>query len=277
MNHFKTIPLIRSLFLLGNMLLFLSSTNAEAIAQTEYGSISGKFVLTGTVPKPVFVIKNGRLKSGQVVPYAAACGALNLKSDELLIDPQTKGIGHIFIYLVKAPKTIHPLLKAVPKKRLVYDQKNCRFIPHTLIVRAGQTVEVRTSDPVAHHCRVHTFKNLQFGNTISPRQQKRLIVLKETESLPSTVTCAMHSWMRGYWLVLNHPYASVTASEGKQIGSFKIDKLPVGTYHFQVWHEKVGWIAIDWKKGFTITVKAKKNVNKTFKLTGQLKCVNKLE
>ena len=43
-----------------------------------------------------------------------------------------------------------------------------------------------------------------------------------------------------------HPYVAVSALDG----TFKISKLPAGELEFQVWHERVGYLATpSWKRG----------------------------
>ena len=59
-----------------------------------------------------------------------------------------------------------------------------------------------------------------------------------SEPLPIPVTCDFHSWMKAYWLILEHPYAAITDEHGR----FRIPGLPSGRHEFRVWHERVGWI-----------------------------------
>lgn len=273
MPHLKTVQFSRSFVLLGVMIFAGLLPATKAVAQTQYGSISGKILFTGDVPKTKFLIQNGNLASGKTVKkVAAACGAMNLKRDDLIVDAKTKGIGNILIFLRKAPKTIHPALQAVPKETLIYDQKQCMFTPRILLVRAGQTVKILSDDPVAHNFQTFPFSDQNTGVNfvVTPKDRKgKPVVLKAKESSPMTVSCSMHTWMKGYWLVLDHPYAVATVSQGKEIGSFKIDKLPVGEYEFRVWHEKPGYINLGTKRGFKITVKANQDINKTFKVSAE--------
>jgi hypothetical protein len=44
--------------------------------------------------------------------------------------------------------------------------------------------------------------------------------------------------MKAYWLIIDHPYATVTDKEGR----FTIEKLPVGEIEFRIWHEVLGYI-----------------------------------
>ena len=48
--------------------------------------------------------------------------------------------------------------------------------------------------------------------------------------------CNVHPWMRAFVFVFDHPYYSVTATEGK----FALNDLPPGTYVIEAWHERFG-------------------------------------
>ncbi|GAB4149944.1 MAG: methylamine utilization protein [Planctomycetaceae bacterium] len=243
-------------------------------AEEGYGSISGRFILKGDVPKTEFLIKDGLLAGTNAKPKNAdICAASDLPSDALVVDPKTKGIGNIFIYLRKAPKQIHPDLKAVPKKELMFDQKACRFFPHAMFVRAGQTVRVLNGDNCGHNTHTYPLRN-EANNFVVPANFRKGVPLvhEAAEILPMKVGCDIHPWMSAYWLILDHPYAAVTvAKQSKEkgaplVGSFKIDKLPAGDYEFRVWHEKTGYIGVGTRRGFKVTIKSGSDVEKTFEV-----------
>jgi len=218
--------------------LFLA---AQAASAADYGTISGQFILKGDVPDPKFAIKKG----DATVKDAAVCAAVDLPSQELLIDPKSKGIQHIFIYLRKATD-VHPDLKSVPadKKIITFDQKNCRFTPHTLFARTDQEVKVISSDAVAHNTHTFPIRNDQVNFLLAPNDKNgQKVSHRFAEFLPMQVKCDIHPWMRAYWLVLDHPYAAITDKDGK----FTIEKLPVGEHSFRVWHERSGWVNRSYK------------------------------
>jgi hypothetical protein len=247
-----------------------------ALAQN-YGTITGKFVLKGDVPKPQFVIMKGRLVSDGTVPKdPAVCAAKDLKSDALVVDPKGKGIGNVFVYLLRSPKDVHPDLKAVPRKALVFDQIGCRYVPHAMFVRAGQTVNARSSDNAAHNVHTYPLRN-EAENFIIPANFKKDLPMKKLESsefLPIKVGCDIHTWMSAYWLVLDHPYGAVTVATAPkkkgepEIGTFKIEKLPYGDYEFRVWHEGPGYVNVGTKRGFKITVD-KPEIKKEFTIPAE--------
>lgn len=201
----------------------------------DWGTITGQVVLDGDVPDPVLLHSKGaQIKGGQV------CAATDVYKDDLVIDKETKGISNVFVYLYKKPKSVHPDAKT-PDPKVIFDQKNCLFIPHTLVVQAGQTVEVLNSDPIAHNTHTYPLRNQAVNILIAPNTEKGNGVDVGTntrESLPHQVKCDYHPWMMAYWLVLDHPYAAATDAKG----NFTIKNLPAGDHEFRVWHERAGYI-----------------------------------
>lgn len=73
------------------------------------------------------------------------------------------------------------------------------------------------------------------------------------ETTPVPISDNIHSWMKGYIAVADHPYTAKTDGNG----SFTIENLPTGKWSFRFWHEEVGWIkrvkrggvVEDWPKG----------------------------
>lgn len=242
----------------------LCSTQADA--QQKYGTVTGKFVLDGDVPDRVFLIKNGKLaRSGQIPKNPEVCAVADLKSDELIVDPKGKGIGNVFVYLGKAPATVHPDLKDAPKEAVKFDQEQCRFIPHALFVRTGQPVLVLSRDNCSHNLHTYPLLNEAENFIVTPKFRKgRPLAHENPEPLPMKVGCDLHPWMSAYWLILDHSYAAVSVAEpakkkGKEadssvIGTFVIDKIPYGDYEFRVWHEAAGYMGFDTKRGIQVKV-----------------------
>lgn len=224
--------------------VFAASTASTASA-AQWGTITGKITVKGDIPDVKLAIKKG----DSSVKDAEVCAATNVYKNDLLIDKETKGVANCFVYLYKTPDEINDA--GFDKTAKVYfDQENCVFKPHALIVRAGQTVEVLNSDSIAHNSRV-TGPNLQANVMVAGNTSKGDGVDVDTEDkerLPITVKCDYHPWMTAYWLVVEHPYAAVTNEKGE----FTIKNLPVGEHEFRVWHERCGWV----ERKFEVTVTA---------------------
>lgn len=227
-----------------------ASQGQAADGEAGYGSLSGQYVLDGDVPTPPVLVTKG----DATVKDAAVCAGADIPSDELVVDPETKGIAHIFIYLPKAA-SVHPKLKESAEKEVVFDQKGCRFIPHALFARTDQTVLVKSGDNCAHNTHTNPLRGQAVNFLLPPNERKGTEVQnKIPETLPMKVNCDIHPWMKAYWLVLDHPYAAVTDSKGK----FKIADLPAGDYEFRVWQEKSGWVSGP-KAPLKVTITSGKN------------------
>ncbi len=216
---------------------------APTKASGDWGDISGQFVLDGKAPE-VPKLQNGK---------EAMC-AKEIPSDELLIG-KDNGLSNVFIYIpaTKKPK-VHPDLAQPKDKELVLDQQGCRFTPHTMFVRAGQTVLVKSMDDFNHNTRTAPIKNDPINVTVAPKSRDGLPwKLKLAESLPTQIKCDIHPWMTAWCLILDHPYGAISDADGK----FKLTSVPVGDHEFRVWHEFGGGQYIE--KAFKVSVKSGSN------------------
>jgi plastocyanin len=113
------------------------------------------------------------------------------------------------------------------------DQKQCSFIPRVVIVPAGGTVEFLNSDRLLHNVRSAGKENPPF-NRAQPHARSISFTFKQPEVL--RVDCDLHSWMRGWVVVAEHPFYAVTNEQGE----FTLENVPKGKYTLQVWQESLG-------------------------------------
>lgn len=236
----------------------LSAIPFASVTADDWGTVTGQVIVTGNVPAAELLHKQGAdIKDKEV------CAAADTYKDDIVINASNKGLANVFVYLSKAPKTIHPDLKTADPATVVFDQKNCVFTPHALIARTGQTVEVISGDAVAHNTHTYPLKNAGTNVLIAPTTAKgsgQKIAIKAAEILPFKVACDFHPWMTAYWLAVDHPYAAITDADGK----FTVPNLPAGDHEFRIWHEKVGYI----NRKYTVKVKAGDNPQKPVEVSG---------
>ena len=204
-----------------------ASAESAELGDAAYGSFSGRLVLTGTVqPLPLIVKQGAEIKDKEV------CAAVDVP-DERLVVSGDGGVANAFIYLAKAPKGGKALTEAADP--FVFDQKNCRFYPHSVVLPVNRVVKVLSNDSVAHNTHTYPGKNQSVNSGVAPmdRDGKLEIVYRKSESVPLAVKCDYHAWMNAWHLPLDHPYACVTDENG----GFSIPDLPVGQHSFVVWHE----------------------------------------
>ncbi|HEX2230285.1 MAG TPA: carboxypeptidase regulatory-like domain-containing protein [Candidatus Binatia bacterium] len=113
------------------------------------------------------------------------------------------------------------------------DQKQCSFTPRVVIVPVGGTVEFLNSDRLLHNVRSTAKENPPF-NRAQPHARSISFVFKQPELL--RVDCDLHSWMRGWVMVADHPFYAVTNEQGE----FVLENVPPGKYTLQVWQESLG-------------------------------------
>jgi hypothetical protein len=219
----------------GCLLALLFLFGAMAPVQAQWGNLEGQFIIDGDIPEIDPIIAQG----DATVKDAAVCAAQDIPDDSRMFDAETGGVMHVFIYLRQAPDEIHPDLATSVEDEVMFDQKGCRFTPHSLIVRTDQAVRLISSDAVAHNVHTYPFRNQGFNSILQPNDQTGIALqMPQAESLPVKVGCDIHPHMAAYWVVVDHPYAAISDAEGR----FSIPNLPAGTHEFRVWHEKVGYV-----------------------------------
>src|SRR5262249_34931004 len=133
---------------------------------------------------------------------------------------------------------------------LVVRMDGCRFEPHVSIVRTNQTVRVINSELLAHNVHPSPHQHEGFGLTVDRVFERSF---KRAERLPFPVCCDIHPWEKSWWLVLDHPYPTVTEKDG----NFEIKTLPAGEHEFKIWHENPGYLYKDKKdpkKGLIVKI-----------------------
>jgi hypothetical protein len=131
---------------------------------------------------------------------------------------------------------------------VVFDQKNCVFLPHALVVRAGQPVKILNDDGALHNTHTYPKRNTPFNQGVQPNDRTGVdLVYTRPETQPLMVGCDVHPWMKAYHLPIDHPYAAVSGPDGK----FEIKDLPAGKHEFKVWHEKGGEL----QRALVVTIK----------------------
>lgn len=180
-------------------------------------------------------------------------------SETLLVDPATHGIKNIGMYPDRRKSgleqsDVHPSLAAPRGEPVVLDNLKCVFVPHVLVTRKGETINVKNSDPTAHNANFQFFNN-QAVNPLIPPNASKEIALTESETAPIPVDCNVHPWMKAYLIISDFPYAGVSNEKGE----LTIEKLPAGKpITFKVWHESqegsianvnFGGADVEWSRG----------------------------
>ena len=203
-----------------------------------WGDLKLRIVADGAGPsaKPISVTKD-----------AEFCGKHGLKSEKFVINPSNKGVANVIVYLYSRKKVpVHPDFEKSAKAVVTIDNKNCRYEPHVVLVRTGQTLKLGNPDPVAHNSKIDFFSNAPQNPIIPPGKDVKVSITKE-ERLPARVSCSIHPWMEAWIVAKPHPYMGVTDKDGNLV----IKNVPEGKHTFQFWHESAGYLQ-------SVTLKGKK-------------------
>ena len=194
----------------------------------DWGTLKGKFVLDGDPGDPAALNVNKDTEF---------CGKHDLVDETITTADGSLANVFVYVYLKRGKKIdIHPDLEEPSSDAVVLDNIGCRFEPHAVVLRTGQTLEVRNSDKgIGHNTNFTLLKNPAFNEMVTndaPIQK----TFAKAESYPSTAVCSIHPWMKAHVLIRDNPYMTVSGKDG----SFEIANLPAGQHEFIFWHESAG-------------------------------------
>jgi len=208
-------------------LLLLGAISAGAAYQVveggvaDGGSVTGRVVFDGTPPTPAMLT---------VDEDAEACGG-DRPAVDLLVSANG-GIQNVVLAIegVSAGKDWGF------SEEFVYDQEQCRFVPHVLLVKPQTSGVVMNSDSIGHN--FHSISKGIFNTNKKMNAATEIAVQGNRIRRPGIVRikCDIHSWMSGWWYVAATPYTVLTDTDG----SFSIGDIPAGTYTIKIWHETLG-------------------------------------
>ena len=152
------------------------------------------------------------------------------KQAEDLVLSSSAGIHNVVVSLHGLPAGLKWPENPPPTKM---DQRQCVFVPRVVVVPVGGMVEFMNSDRLMHNVRSGGKENPPF-NRAQPHARTIAIGFKNPEVV--RVDCDLHSWMRGWVVVAEHPFYVVTNEQGE----FVFENVPAGKYTLQVWQETLG-------------------------------------
>lgn len=121
---------------------------------------------------------------------------------------------------------------------IVVDQKGCLFIPRVSVAQVGQPLHVTNSDTIAHNVRLQASKNEPANVNVGPLGKPAVIPLTAAETCH--LTCDLHPWMNATVMVFEHPWFTISATDG----TFRIEDIPPGTYGLEAHHHVLGRVSL---------------------------------
>ncbi|MFO0775336.1 MAG: carboxypeptidase-like regulatory domain-containing protein [Nitrospiraceae bacterium] len=223
----------------------------EETRVTDGGTLSGKVMLDGKVPKP----KGYNLIT---LPDQFYCGRISDGNGWRILQPFQVGPGGEFRDVVVYLEGID---KGKPFEEGMIPQieaRDCLFLPFTTVVRDDQTVSVVNMDPVMHDIQAYETSNLgprvlfnvplpmnpQHPRNFKDRSEaglyhkhmagppsKQLVNLSKGRRI-FVMQCGFHAYMESWGVAVQNPYFAKTDKDGR----FTITGIPPGTYKLVVWH-----------------------------------------
>jgi plastocyanin len=208
--------------------------------------------ITGTVTY------DGKIPNLKPIDMAADAACAKMHSTPQPSDVLVLGPGNTMANIMVDVASGLPAGKSYPspKDPVVMDQKGCHYSPHVFGLMVGQPFKVLNSDGILHNVHALPKVNAQFNMAMPPTVKESTKTFGQAEGM-FMIKCDVHPWMSSYAGVFNHPFFSVTKSDGK----FSITGLDAGTYEIEAWHEKLG----TQKQTVIVTANDTKTIN--FKFT----------
>jgi hypothetical protein len=218
------------------------AAGAQAGDERQWGDLVGRFLWNGPAPP------RGKLKVDRDLDF---CGKFDIRDESLMVGDHG-GLANVYVYVRTRAIPICPELEKSAAKRVTLDNRDCIFKPHCLkIWHTRQEFFIVNSDPIA--------QNVAFSppgdapaNIVMPVGGTATHKFGRRQNVPVHIACNYHPWESAYILPRENPYVAISAADG----TFRIEKLPVGKWEFQAWHEQVGGLETPaWPKGrFAATI-----------------------
>ena len=154
------------------------------------------------------------------------------KDSEDLVLGADGGVANVVVWVENPPAG---LKWKTPLPKMEMDQKGCVFAPRVVVVPVGGTVDFLNSDRLLHNLHSLSRDNPSFNRT-QPRGRNIPVTFTKPEIV--AITCDLHSWMKSWVVVAEHPFYAVTGPAGE----FRLTGLPPGKYRLRLWQEALGTV-----------------------------------
>ena len=116
-----------------------------------------------------------------------------------------------------------------PPIAAVVDQRHETFIPLVTLLRQGGALRFRNSDTTQHH--VYSFSTIkQFQFLLNPGDQSPPVIFDRPGI--AAIGCNIHDHMIAYVYAARSPWTALSDAGGH----VRLDAVPTGPSHLEVWH-----------------------------------------
>ncbi|MDD9985391.1 MAG: carboxypeptidase regulatory-like domain-containing protein [Spirochaetaceae bacterium] len=208
-----------------------ATTSSAEQASSTPGALNA--TISGTITFGAEARRAPAVLNMEADPVCAEKNAEDPKTEQAFLLDDAKGLANV---LIQVTSGLPEMEFDAPASEVEFTQSGCIYDPHILIARVGQTVKILNPDGTLHNVHVFGKVNQEFNQAMPKFQTELEQVFDKVEAEPFAIKCDVHPWMNAFGVVLDHPYAAVTAPDG----TFSIPNLPAGTYQVEVWHELLG-------------------------------------
>ena len=234
-------------------------------APLEWGTLEGRVTFKGELPE----LKSLELeiqRHADAKPILAGASKDDLLDPTWRIDPKTKGVANVCVFLKRPANKILPI-HADDKNRktpIVVDAPFSFFKPHMVAFypewfdgqnhgKTGEKFVTKNSSSINHCFKAVSVPDGAISYTLAPGKEVELNLTPQ--ALPIHCTCTLRKWSSGYVWVFDHPYYAITKADG----TFTIPRVPANMEaQVMAWHESQGWLLT--KDGRSMPLKKGKNV-----------------
>jgi len=169
-------------------------TPAATGAASGWGTLKGRVVFEGDVPAAKVLVAKGDKEAKD----ADFCAKNEIDSERLVVNKDNKGVRYALVYIPK-PTTVNPEAASAAKSaEVVFDQKNCTFVPHVLAAMKGATVTLKSGDAVNHNTDTVGLNNNKF-NMISQANSSQPYPLKGVDKPGKLFVISILGWKPIGW------------------------------------------------------------------------------
>ena len=213
-------------FVLGPMGTALAG-EYQVIDVSDGGTLKGVALWKGEIPK---------VPPLKVFADMDTCGE-KVDSPVLLIDPKTKGLRNVLVYLENIEKG-----KPAEQKYWLHMGRSeneprsrvCLFEEHVFPFVRTSDVALINFDPILHNPHFFTEKHASIFNIAMPTPNREIDKkILRARGVGIRFQCDVHVQMNAWMAAFDHPYFALTDEQG----NFEITGIPPGKYALVAWHE----------------------------------------
>jgi hypothetical protein len=188
------------------------------------GTVTGTINFVGQVPKPTRIDTSAD----------PVCTQLNPKAETEWVVSSGGKLQNVFVYVKGGPLETYRFERDSDVVAVLQHQ-NCRYAPHVLGVRVGQPLLIGNGDPTTHNTHPNPKNNPEWNQSMASGDTLPVKYFERPEAfIPFKDN--QHPWEKAYVGVFDHPFFAIS----NELGFYKIEGLPPGTYSLVAWHERFG-------------------------------------